>query len=314
MKDARTSHSGLNSAHAHDEGNQFQRDLPRLLSAVMPARRQALRLLSAGAAGIALPSLLGACGSSDGDSSTSSTTSTTGTTSTGTTGSTTSTTSSSTVSSCSTIPEETAGPYPGDGTNSRQGSVVNVLTQSGVVRQDIRSSFGSATGVADGVALTVTLKLVNTNSSCANLEGYAVYLWHCDASGNYSLYSSGITEENYLRGVQVSDANGEVSFTTIFPGCYAGRWPHIHFEVYPSLALATSGNNDVKTSQLALPQSDCETVYADSRYGNSSRNLSQITLATDNVFRDDSAALQMATLSGNATSGYVATLQVGVAA
>ena len=68
-----------------------------------------------------------------------------------------------------------------------------------------------------------------------------MYLWHCTADGNYSLYSSGITNQNYLRGVQVSDASGLVSFTSIFPGCYSGRWPHIHFEVYRSLALATSG-------------------------------------------------------------------------
>ena len=81
-----------------------------------------------------------------------------------------------------------------------------MLTQSGVVRSDIRSSFGSMSGTASGVPLTITLKLVNTASSCASLEGLAVYLWHCTADGNYSLYSSGITNQNYLRGVQVSDA------------------------------------------------------------------------------------------------------------
>ena len=95
----------------------------------------------------------------------------------------------------------------------------------------------------------------------ASLAGHAVYLWHCTRDGNYSLYSSSVLDENYLRGVQVSDSNGQVTFTTIFPGCYSGRWPHMHFEIYSSLATATSGNNDVKTSQLALPAAACNQVY-----------------------------------------------------
>ena len=157
-------------------------------------------------------------------------------------GSTTTTDTTTTVSSCALIPEETAGPYPGDGTNTANGSVVNVLTQSGVLRSDIRSSFGTLSGTAGGVPLTVALKLVNSANSCANLTGYAVYLWHCTREGEYSLYAATLGNQNYLRGVQVSDSSGLVSFTTIFPGCYSGRWPHIHFEVYQSLALATSGS------------------------------------------------------------------------
>lgn len=216
--------------------------------------------------------------------------------------------------SCTLIPDETNGPYPGDGTNSANGSVVNVLTQSGVVRQDIRSSFGSLSGTASGVPLTFTLNLVNTRSNCASLEGLAVYVWHCDAGGNYSLYSSGVTNQNYLRGVQVTNSAGQVTFTTIFPGCYSGRWPHIHFEVYTSLAAATSGRNANKISQLALPQEACSTVYnGDSRYSSSIRNLAAITLASDNVFGNDSGASQLATASGSVSAGYTAALKVGVA-
>jgi hypothetical protein len=86
-------------------------------------------------------------------------------------------------------PSETGGPYPGDGTNGP-----NVLVQTGIVRSDIRSSFGtSGTTTAPGVPLTVTLQLVNTNANCAPLVGYVVYLWHCDASGRYSMYSAGVT-------------------------------------------------------------------------------------------------------------------------
>ena len=137
----------------------------------------------------------------------------------------------------------------------------NVLGLTGVVRSDIRSSFAGLSGTADGVQLTLVLTLVSS-STCAPLAGQAVYLWHCDRPGRYSLYSSGVTNQNYLRGVQAADATGVVTFTTIFPGCYAGRWPHIHFEVYPSLSAATSVSNKVATSQIALPKTACDEVYA----------------------------------------------------
>lgn len=211
---------------------------------------------------------------------------------------------------CTLIPEETAGPYPGDGSNGP-----NVLTQDGVVRSDIRSSFGSSgSNTAQGTLATVTLSLVSTTSGCEQLEGLAVYIWHCNATGGYSMYSNGVTNENYLRGVQVSDANGQVSFTSIYPACYSGRWPHIHFEIYASLEEALGGGNPIRTSQLALPQSMCETVYSQtSLYPGSTNNLSQISLGSDNVFGDDDAEYQLATVSGDNANGYDVGLEVGVA-
>jgi protocatechuate 3,4-dioxygenase beta subunit len=123
-----------------------------------------------------------------------------------------------------------------------------------------------------------------------------------------------VTGENFLRGVQVSDANGQLTFQTIFPGCYSGRWPHIHFEVFRTLGAATSGANDIKTSQLALPQAACSTVYAGaSGYSASVANLAAISLASDNVFSNDGAALQLATVTGDLVNGYAASLTVGVA-
>ncbi len=207
---------------------------------------------------------------------------------------------------CTQIPEETAGPYPGDGTNG-----ANALALSGIVRQDIRASLAGASGVADGVPLTVTLTVVNGQNDCAPLAGYAVYLWHCDRDGNYSMYSAAVSSENYLRGVQETDENGQVTFTTIFPGCYSGRWPHIHFEVYPSLDVATSGNNKVATSQLALPEDACIDAYATDGYDASLRNLAAITLDTDNVF-SDGAELQIPTISGSVDAGFVTKLRVTV--
>jgi protocatechuate 3,4-dioxygenase beta subunit len=204
------------------------------------------------------------------------------------------------------IPSETAGPYPGDGSNG-----ANALTRSGIVRSDIRSSLATKK-VAAGVPMTIELTLVDSSKSCAPLIGHAIYLWHCDRDGNYSMYSQGVTGEDYLRGVQATDSNGKAVFKTIFPACYAGRWPHVHFEIYPSLAKATTSGNKIQTSQLALPEAICKSVYSSaSGYSQSTRNLSQITLASDNVFRDGSSS-QMATVTGDATAGYKATLTVGV--
>jgi protocatechuate 3,4-dioxygenase beta subunit len=283
---------------AHDRG--LVHDLDTLLKQAVP-RRQGLRWL----AGAGVLGLLGCGGGGDAVGSTSSSSSTSGSSSNaGSTGSTT---------SCSVIPEETAGPYPGDGSNSNGSGIANALALSGIVRSDIRTSIAGASGVADGVPLTVQLTLVDTNASCADLSDYAVYLWHCDRDGRYSMYSSGVTAENYLRGVQASDSSGVVSFTTIFPGCYQGRMPHIHFEVYRSTSAATAYTNKIKTSQLAFPEDVCTTVYASSGYSASATNFAQMSFASDNVF-SDGVTLQEATLSGSVAAGYVATLVVGIAA
>jgi protocatechuate 3,4-dioxygenase beta subunit len=166
------------------------------------------------------------------------------------------------------------------------------------------------------VPLTLTITLVNTNSSCAVLSGYAIYIWHCNRSGEYSLYSSGIQNENYLRGVQVTDANGQVTFTTIYPACYSGRWPHIHFEVYPSLATATTYANRVLVSQFAMPDSINATVFASTGYSASVSNYAAISLSSDNVFGDNTSAqiaIQTPTITGSVSAGYVGTATVGVA-
>ena len=205
------------------------------------------------------------------------------------------------------IPEETAGPYPGDGSNG-----ANVLSESGVVRSDLTSSFGSASGVAEGVPVTVQLKVYDlTGSEVAAMPGAAVYLWHCDREGRYSLYSEGATEENYLRGVQEADANGNVEFTTIFPACYDGRWPHMHFEVYESLDAATSYTNKLRTSQLAIPADACEAVYGIDGYESSIDTFAGVSLDTDGVF-SDGYSLQLAAVTGSVDEGYTFLLNVPV--
>ncbi len=205
------------------------------------------------------------------------------------------------------IPEETAGPYPGDGSNGP-----DVLNQSGVLRRDIRSSFGSASATAAGIPPAIQLTIQDTSNGGAPFAGAAVYLWHCDREGRYSLYSSGVTGENYLRGVQEADGNGLITFASIFPACYSGRWPHIHFEVYPSLAKATDQANKIATSQIALPKNACDAVYATDGYSQSVRNLAQVTLKTDNVFGNDGGVHQIGTVTGSVDQGFVVALPVPV--
>ena len=256
-----------------DQGLRF--DVATVLS-----RRNVLRTLGLGATAVTLA----ACGA---DATTSGT--------------------PSTSSSLAEIPDETAGPYPGDGSNGP-----DVLEQSGIIRSDIRSSFGEASGTAEGVPMTLRLDVVDLANDGAAFAGVAVYVWHCTREGGYSLYSEGITEENYLRGVQVADDQGTVTFTSIFPACYAGRWPHIHFEVYPDQASITDATKAIATSQVALPEDACHQVYATEGYASSVTTLEQVSLADDNVFGDDDGASQLGTVTGNVTDGYTVTLTVGV--
>jgi len=212
------------------------------------------------------------------------------------------------AAACAEVVEsETSGPFPADGSNG-----IDVRTVAGIVRRDIRPSFGGSTTVAQGVPLRFSL--VVSDLSCAPLVGAAVYAWHCDREGRYSLYSSGVTGENYLRGIQVTDRHGRACFTSVFPACYTGRWPHIHFEVYLSVEDATSGVGPIrKTSQIALPEDVADNVYANADgYQQSVTNISQITLASDMVFGDDLAAREMAVVTGDLTCGYNATLAITV--
>jgi protocatechuate 3,4-dioxygenase beta subunit len=304
---------------SHDHGHSLAEDLLRIEAQQRLERRRALLWLSSSA-------LLAGCGGGGSDSSGASaltaaaagtaatTAASTTAASTGSTAST-STTTTTTTSACPALPAETAGPYPADGTNSASGATSDVLTASGIVRSDIRSSFISTSTVAQGVALAVTLTLQNTNASCAGLAGYAIYLWHCDRSGNYSLYTA--SAESYLRGVQVTDSAGQVSFTTIFPACYSGRWPHMHFEVFSSLSSATTGKNSVLTSQLAMPSDVCNAIYPNvSGYSASVANLAAVSLASDNVFGDNTAAqigAMTPTMSGSVNAGYTARAVIGLA-
>ncbi|TDT79604.1 protocatechuate 3,4-dioxygenase beta subunit [Arthrobacter sp. AG258] len=290
----------------HDRGLEF--DLTTLMS-----RRTLGLFLGAGGAAAALA----ACTPAGTTGSTSSAT-TSATSSAASSGSAAASTGSAAASATPTLtraiaecgvemPEETAGPYPGDGSNGP-----NVLEASGVVRRDITSSFGSASATAEGVPLTFTLTLLDNANGCTPMAGAAVYAWHCDRDGKYSMYDSSLKNENYLRGVQEADANGQVTFTSIFPAAYSGRWPHIHFEVFESMNNATAAGQVLAVSQIALPKAACDDVYATSGYEKSVTNMARITLQSDNVFGDDGGIYQLATMTGSAAAGYTAGLNVTI--
>ncbi len=288
--------------HRHDNP-EFDRGLQYDLTTLVK-RRQVIRLLggtsllaliSCSPSGGAITSLAGGTAPSTTEAST------TGITTVNTTGI------PVDPASCEVIPEETAGPFPGDGSNGP-----NVLTETGVVRQDIRSSIGSASGTAEGIQLTINLTIQDQAAGCVPMAGAAVYLWHCDREGNYSLYSEAAADQNYLRGVQATHDNGTLTFTSIFPGCYAGRWPHIHFEVYPNLEAATDEANKIATSQLAFPEDASSAAYATEGYEASIRNLAELSLASDGVFGENEAAQQMGTVTGSVEEGFTVSLTIAV--
>ena len=279
-----------------DQGLAF--DLETLMD-----RRQVIKLIGSAGVAAGLLSIIGCAPGAILGSASSSPSTTSGTTTSS------SSSASNAAASCDTIPEETAGPFPGDGSNGP-----DVLSQSGVVRSDIRSSFGTASGIAAGVPLTIKLAIQDQANNCAPLAGAAVYIWHCDRDGAYSLYSNGAAGENYLRGVQAAGADGIVTFTSIFPACYSGRWPHIHFEVYSGLAKASSQANKIATSQIALPKDICDTVYATDGYSQSITNLARVSLTSDNVFGDDGGVHELGTVSGTVAGGLTVELAVPVKA
>jgi len=283
---------------AHDRGLAFDLGtMDRLHRALTPAvldRRGALKVLG----GFSLLALAG-CGAESSRLAQGGTTSSAG-------GASPTAAAGASGGSCTTIPRATAGPFPGDGSNGP-----NVLNQSGVVRRDITSSFGSSTTKATGVPLTILLAIQRKAGGCAAYRGVAVYLWHCDQAARYSLYDPGVTEESYLRGVQEAGSDGKVTFQSIYPAAYAGRYPHIHFEVFESLARAAVSGSRLISSQLALPEAANKLVYATPGYEMSVTNLARTPLSRDGIFGGDAAA-QTPRFSGDAASGFTIELEVPV--
>ena len=275
----------------HDDFGGLHRDLAA--TGAEMNRRGLLRLAAGFGAGFGAVQLLG-CGGSSPTAPTTTANTDTGSTPTGTAGAT-----------CATIPQETAGPFPADGSNGP-----TVLGATGVVRSDIRSSFAGLSGTADGVPLSIVLTIVSA-STCSPLAGRAVYLWHCDRLGRYSLYSSGATNQNYLRGVQEADGSGRVTFTSIYPGVlFRALAAHPLRGVPEPLGRNQRREPDCDVADCPA-QGDLRPRLRNVRLRDERSNLSQVSLATDNVFSDGSA-LELATITGSVQSGFTAALTVAV--
>lgn len=203
--------------------------------------------------------------------------------------------SSAATSSCVLIPTETIGPFP----------LSTLLNSSTVFREAINEDKA-------GVPLTVKLKLVDVDNSCNMVTGY-VYIWHCDKDGLYSGYSQnnnqGQAGKTYCRGVQNTDSNGVATFTTIYPGWYAGRITHIHFQVFLTGYSSTAKSTAI--SQMAFPAEVTTAVYNSDLYKSKGQNTSVPNFSADNVF-SDGVTYQLATVSGSVEEGYTAELTVGI--
>lgn len=191
--------------------------------------------------------------------------------------------------SCVVAAEEAAGPYP---------DRLGMLSNPAFFRRDIREG-------RSGAVLNLTLTVTNVRNNCLPVANANVEIWQCDASGNYSEYAQpgyNGTGQTFLRGLQATDANGNVTFTTVYPGWYSGRATHIHVKVYVNGAV-------VKTTQIAFPESITAEVYASGVYA--SKGQSPTKNASDNVFSDGTST-EMASVTGSAAAGYDGSLTIGI--
>lgn len=200
------------------------------------------------------------------------------------------------MASCILIPSETSGPYPFD-----------LSKNTAMFRQDIRE--GNA-----GLQLDLTLTIVDINKSCAPIQSARVDIWHCNKDGYYSEYDNqpgylgtqSYSGKTFFRGIQLTDSNGQVKFTTIYPGWYTGRVTHIHVQVFLNSVLTA-------TTQFAFPDSLNTTVYKTSNY--SAHGENSLVNSQDNVFSDTSNTQYelLDPTSNSVTGGYDASMTIGIA-
>jgi protocatechuate 3,4-dioxygenase beta subunit len=196
------------------------------------------------------------------------------------------------ASGCNTAPTETEGPFP-------------TKVPASYVRSDI-------TNGRTGYPLNIKLTINNSNYNCSAISGAIVDIWHCDAEGNYSEYGgSGMQSTDYqslhfLRGRQTTDTSGLVTFSSIFPGWYSGRATHIHVHVY------TAGGTSLKVTQIAFPEVTGSAVLTVNGYA---KGMTGYTYnSKDNVFSDDTAGIEIATVTGSTTAGFALSINISVPA
>ncbi|MET3038445.1 intradiol ring-cleavage dioxygenase [Chryseobacterium sp. NRRL B-14859] len=212
------------------------------------------------------------------------------------------------------IAGSSSGTAAGSGSGSTGCSVTNTETE-GPFPTKSPSSLVQSNIVSDrtGVPFTITITVQNVNAACATLQGALVDIWHCDKDGNYSEYGgTGMQPANYtnvhfLRGRQTTDVNGQVNFTSIFPGWYNGRATHIHVHIY------NAAGQSLLVTQIAFPEgSDSAVVQVAASTGY--KGMTGYTYnANDNVFSDGTSN-EMSSISGSVSGGFALTHTIKVPA
>lgn len=132
---------------------------------------------------------------------------------------------------CMVQPQTTEGPFYRD---------------PGLVREDITEG-------RPGLPMVLRLQVVTAD--CAPVPGARVDVWHCDAAGTYA----GVLGDTgtFLRGTQMTAADGVAQFRTVFPGWYPGRVVHVHYKVF------LPGGQEVLTSQVFFDDAFAAEVHAE---------------------------------------------------
>lgn len=197
------------------------------------------------------------------------------------------------IPGCVVRPAQTEGPY---------------FVDTRLNRQDIRSDPTDGS-VKPGVPLQLALRVSRVDgATCAPLAGAMVDIWHCDASGIYSDAHDPQFDtrgRQYLRGFQITDAGGEVRFTTIYPGWYAGRTVHVHFKI----RVGEPGARPREfTSQLYFDDAITDRVLAQAPYRVDTKRRDRN--AGDGIYRRGGEQLLLALRPEGA--GYAASFDIGL--
>lgn len=196
---------------------------------------------------------------------------------------------------CVIKPQQTEGPY---------------FVEERLNRSDIRSDPADGS-VQPGVPLQVVFRVSQVGDrSCTPLKGAIVDVWHCNALGVYSDVSDpnfNTVGKKFLRGYQVTDAQGMAQFVTIYPGWYQGRTVHVHFKIRTA---ATSEPSYEFTSQLYFDDTLSDRIHAQAPYADKGQGA--IKNNQDGIFRRGGGEQLILQLTPEG-KGYIGTFDIGLA-